>query len=365
MQLSLFFFSADGARIGGDKYALLLDCVRCADELGLTAVWTPERHFHGFGGLYPNPSVLSAAIAARTKRIGIRAGSVVLPLHDPIRVAEEWAVVDNLSGGRVAIAFASGWNRTDFALRPSAYSDRHHSMEGELDCIRRLWRGEVIRRTGVAGEPVDVVTYPRPIQKELPFWLTSGSRETWIKAGRVGANVLSAFGGSSADLAETIQAYRQARRDHGHDPDLGVVTVMLHTFVNDDARAAEVKVRAPLMKYLRDYLSQSADTLPRALEESMRAREDEFLEVAFQNRLQRASLIGSAEKCQGLLEGLSQLGVNEVACLIDFGIDPEDVIASIPRLAALQSDTSRCDKGPRASGVTDQSRALGNDERAE
>src|ERR1044072_8239679 len=72
---------------------------------GFTAVWTPERHFQAFGGLYPNPSVLSAALAMITERVQIRAGSVALPLHHPVRVAEEWSVVDNLSNGRAAISF--------------------------------------------------------------------------------------------------------------------------------------------------------------------------------------------------------------------------------------------------------------------
>ena len=80
-----------------DRYRLLLEGARFADRHGFAAVWTPERHFHAFGGLYPNPAVTGAALAAITERIGIRAGSVVLPLHNPIRVAEEWSVVDNLS----------------------------------------------------------------------------------------------------------------------------------------------------------------------------------------------------------------------------------------------------------------------------
>jgi len=77
-----------------------------------------ERHFHRFGGSYTNPSVTSAIIAAVTNRIAIRAGSVVLPLHDPIRVAEEWSIVDNLSGGRVGMAIASGWHVDDFVFAP-------------------------------------------------------------------------------------------------------------------------------------------------------------------------------------------------------------------------------------------------------
>ena len=70
------------------------------------------------------PGGHGAAVAAITKRVQIRSGSVVLPLHNPIRVAEEWAVVDNLSGGRVGLSFASGWHAGDFALMPGNFKDR-------------------------------------------------------------------------------------------------------------------------------------------------------------------------------------------------------------------------------------------------
>ena len=88
LALSIFFFSADGNSDRHDKYELVFECARLADRYGFTAVWTPERHFTPFGGLYPNPAVLGAAIATQTKHIGIRAGSVVLPLHSVIRIVE-------------------------------------------------------------------------------------------------------------------------------------------------------------------------------------------------------------------------------------------------------------------------------------
>src|SRR3954471_10644405 len=120
MDLSLFYFADDSAA-DGDRYRLLLEGARVADANNFTAVWTPERHFHPFGGLYPNPSVTSAAIAAVTERVKIRAGSIVAPLHHPLRIAEEWSVVDNLSHGRAGVSFASGWHATDFALKPGSY----------------------------------------------------------------------------------------------------------------------------------------------------------------------------------------------------------------------------------------------------
>ncbi|MFM2072971.1 MAG: hypothetical protein RLZZ623_3235, partial [Actinomycetota bacterium] len=108
IDFSLFYFSGDEAEnTGAGKYRLLLEGARWADEHGFCAVWTPERHFHAFGGLYPQPAVTGAAVAAITKRVQIRAGSVVMPLHHPIRVAEAWSIVDNISDGRVGVSIAS------------------------------------------------------------------------------------------------------------------------------------------------------------------------------------------------------------------------------------------------------------------
>src|SRR5438874_1155394 len=113
MDFGLMFFSSD-AGASAHKYGLLLEAAKRADERGFCCVWTPERHFDRFGGIFPNPAVTSAALAMVTRRLQLRAGSLISPLHDVIRIAEEWAVVDNLSNGRVAISFGSGWNVNDF-----------------------------------------------------------------------------------------------------------------------------------------------------------------------------------------------------------------------------------------------------------
>ncbi len=101
LQFSLYFFGNYPAAYHEDKYRLILESARFADQHGFAAVWLPERHFHAVGGFSPNPSLLAAALARDTERIALRGGSVVLPLHHPVRVAEEWSLVDNLSHGRV------------------------------------------------------------------------------------------------------------------------------------------------------------------------------------------------------------------------------------------------------------------------
>ncbi len=142
LDFSLFYFASNGSSDGGsaaDAYRLLVDGARFADRHGFAAVWTPERHFHAFGGLFPNPSV-AAALATITERVQLRAGSCVLPLHNPIRVAEEWALVDNLSRGRVGISFAAGWRADDFVMAPSNFAERAAVLRRDVEVLRRLWR---------------------------------------------------------------------------------------------------------------------------------------------------------------------------------------------------------------------------------
>ncbi len=351
-EFSLFYFSSDEGDDRGDVYRLLLEGAKFADANGFRAVWTPERHFHAFGGSFPNPAVTSAAIAAITRRVEIRAGSVVMPLHHPIRVAEEWAVVDNLSGGRVAISFASGWKPDDFVLAPRNHEGAKDVMFRELEVVRRLWRGESVAFPGPDGTAVEVRTLPRPVQPELPVWITSaGNVETYTAAGRIGANVLTHLLGQSVEvLARKIEAYREARREAGFDPATGVVTLMLHTFVGEDEEAVREAVREPLERYLASSLSllkdhawdfpafsrpngaasakNGGDVLANLDPEERAA----LLAHARERYYESSGLFGTPERCAAMVERLQAIGVDEIACLIDFGVPADQVLASLPLL---------------------------------
>ena len=187
MKFGLMFFTSGESAADQNKYRLVLDSAKFADRHGFSSVWVPERHFTALGCLYPNPAVLQAALARETQHIRLQAGSVVLPLHHPLRIAEEWAMVDNLSGGRVGVSFATGWNPSDFAFFPDRYASRHQAMYRGIHEIRKLWRGEAVPITRGDGQSQTVRIYPTPIQAELPIWVTAASNpQTFIKAGRTG-----------------------------------------------------------------------------------------------------------------------------------------------------------------------------------
>ena len=244
---SLFFWGNDDGA-GPHKYELLLESARYADTRSFRAVWTPERHFHAFGGRYPNPSVTGAAVAAVTKNLDIRAGSCVLPLHHPARVAEEWAVIDNLSNGRAGIAFASGWMPEDFLLRPeNAPPHNTASMSRDIETVRRLWRGEPVTFPTAGGAQVSVVTQPRPVSRELPIWLTTaGNPDTYREAAKLGANVLThLLGQSISEVGEKIAIYRQTLAEAGRNPADYTVTLMLHTLLGEDKEQVRELARGP------------------------------------------------------------------------------------------------------------------------
>jgi natural product biosynthesis luciferase-like monooxygenase protein len=342
IHFSLYFFSDDGSKTVQDKYCLLLESVRFADSHGFRAVWTPERHFQDFGGLYPNPSVLSAALAVITERIQIRAGSVVLPLHHPVRAAEEWAIVDNLSKGRVGVSIASGWHPDDFLFAPQNYEDRKKVMFDNIETIQRLWAGERLKFTGVGGGEVEVSILPRPIQPRLPVWVTTaGSIQTWVKAGEVGANVLAALVGYSLeDLAERIKTYRAARARCGHDPATGQVTVMAHTFIGDKNEVVKEQVRSSLSHYLLSYFNQFANV---GYDPEAATEEDKntIIAMAFEHYFANGSLLGTPNKCARLIDRLIEVGVDEIACLIDFGLDKHAVMESLHRLSEMRDHYSQ------------------------
>jgi natural product biosynthesis luciferase-like monooxygenase protein len=341
--LSLIFFSsAEGA--GGGTYRLLMEAVRLADAAGFTAVWTPERHFQDVGGPYPNPAVLGAAIAAVTTNLRVRAGSINLPLHDPLRVAEEWAVVDNLSNGRVDVAIAPGWHAGDFILQPQNYETRRQLSSTYLDQVRALWRGDAIVRADPAGKDVEVRTFPRPVQPELPVWLTiSQSADAWAHAGRRGVNVLTALINHSLEgLVERIAIYRAARAEAGLDPAGGEVSLMLHTYVGADGEDVKAMVRPALSAYLSGFLAQqdhlnSADERHRDVRALVRADPQAFVDFVFERYYESCSLLGSPERCLAMLRRVTAAGVTEVACLADFGLGHATVMQGLQRLAALRA----------------------------
>ncbi|MFI6763069.1 MupA/Atu3671 family FMN-dependent luciferase-like monooxygenase [Micromonospora sp. NPDC050417] len=344
-EFSVYFFGDyPGNGEGVDPYESIVDTARYADQHGFHALWIPERHFHSFGGVFPNPVVLAAALARETSRVRLHAGSVVLPLHDPIRVAEEWSMVDRLSGGRVGIGCAPGWHAGDFVLAPENFGTHREVMYDHLDQVRRLWRGEPVRRTSGNGDTIEVRTLPRPVQAVPPMFVAVvGNPESYQRAAEHDLGVVTNLMSQSVEqLADNIVRYRKTRAAHGLDPQGGRVVVLVHTYLGEDARRARSEAFAPLRTYMRSSLSlfgQMTNSL--GFQVDLDGAREEDLDYVFQRAYDRycesRALIGSPEEGARLIDALAAAGVDEVAALVDFGVRPEQLRAGLPQLDRLRA----------------------------
>lgn len=337
MRFSLIFFANDDARDARSRYDLLARSAEFADDHGFEAVWVPERHFHSFGGAFPNPAIAACLVAMNTSRIRVRVGSVVLPVHDVLSVAEDWSMVDNLSGGRVDISFATGWNPADFVLAPERYATRQDctlSMAREFD---RLWKGESIRRTDGMKNEVDIRVYPRPVQRELQYWLTCTSTpERFVQAGENGFNVLTALLFQTPDeVRRNIDAYRAARYRDDASAGPGHVTLMLHTYLDESLEAVRNAVRVPFIQYLESSISlwknrwTDLENIPTERDRKL------LLELAFSRYFRSAGLFGTVDSCLPTVQKFAESGVDEIACLVDFGMENEVVLEGLKHVARL------------------------------
>lgn len=344
MEFGLIFFASSFADVSqtsllqnGDKYGLIVESAKFADCHGFSSIWIPERHFTRDGWLYPNPAVLAAALARETQHIQLRAGSVVLPLHNPIRVAEEWAMVDNLSGGRVGLSFASGWHPNDFALFPEHYADRNEEMYRGIQTVQKLWRGEPLQVKGGDGNLVEIQTYPIPLQPVLPIWITAaGNPKTFMRAGEIGANLLThLYNHGIEELAERIQIYREARERHGYAPEEGQVSVMLHTFVWKSIDDTLELAKATFCEYLKSaayLLNAIAFSRGQKVDFATLSEQDtrDYLDFVFSRLIStQRVLFGTPETCLEVVKRLKAIGVTEIACQMDFGLDIDLVLQSL------------------------------------
>lgn len=340
-----FLFFSDTRKDVSDarKYEFMKDITLFADKEGFEAIYIPERHFYEFGSVYANSAVMAAYLIPQTKRIRFRTAGVSLPLHHPAEVVEWWAMNDILSNGRVDLGFGTGWNKPDFIFSPENYEDRKQVCWDRIPIVQKLWRGETVIFPGPGGEQVPVTVYPRPVQKELKVWLLATKNDdSFIHAGKMGYHLFTMLYGMDLEaMGKKIALYRKAREEAGYDPKTGIVSLMLHTMIHKDAGTVEKAVEGPFKKYIKS----SMDVHVKAMEtgkggnngndEIGEAEKEKILDYAYHRYFKTGAVFGTIEDGKKMVDRAIGVGVNDIACLVDFGIDYDFVRSSLPYLKEL------------------------------
>ncbi len=231
------------------------DIMARAEEFGFDSIWPAEHHFSEYG-YCASPAVTLAALASRTQRIRLGTGVVVLPLNHPVRVAEDFAILDLLSGGRVDLGVGRGYQPHEFAGYGVDQTRSRDMFRESVEIIQRAWTKERFDYDGEFYQLHNLSVRPKPMQKpHPPIWMASLSAETFQLCGQYGFNLMCApvFGFDVNTGAAQIEEYRQALREHGRDPAKHEIAALIITYVAETEQEALADFRDAVMWYFHTF----------------------------------------------------------------------------------------------------------------
>jgi alkanesulfonate monooxygenase SsuD/methylene tetrahydromethanopterin reductase-like flavin-dependent oxidoreductase (luciferase family) len=227
-----------------ELYAETLEFISWTESIGFAGAWVPEHHM-AEDGYIPSPLVALAAIAARTGKIRIGTAIAISPLYHPVRFAEDCALIDILSNGRLELAVAVGYRRRETDAYGVGYKGRGSRTDEFLDIVRRLWAGETVTHEGRHFNLSNSSIMPRPVSGHIPLFIGGFSDKALERAARYG----DGFHGEPS----AWDRYLAALQAQGKDPATARIrTANLLFFVADDPDRA----RAELAPYAH-YVNQS------------------------------------------------------------------------------------------------------------
>jgi len=225
-----------------------------ADELGYECSWVAEHHFAPYG-IVSNPAVILAAAAARTRRIRLGPAVVVLPLRSAVNAAEDYALVDQISGGRLNLAVGSGYLAHEFSPLGLPMEDKADRMNEGLSLMRTFWSSPSTTFAGKYNRLVDAGNAVRPLQKPFPpTWIAVLRKEAAYYVGRQGFNMMGiayVTVNNPAELRELLQSYKQGYAESGAAPEDMQICIALKVHVAETREQAIAQARASVERYLR------------------------------------------------------------------------------------------------------------------
>lgn len=235
-----------------DRLHCIVDQARYAEDLGFDSVWLAEHHFHSFGGILSSPTTIGAAIAQRTSKIRIGTAVTLLPYHDPLRVAEDYATLDCLSHGRLEFGIGHGFIKFESLTFGIPLEDLRDRFQENLAVILKAWSGGEFNHQGRFREYKGVKVLPRPVQRPHPtVWMGATSTpESFEFAGRSGFHLmLIPFLHEIDELRAMVEIYLDARRAAGHAMADARVIAMYHIYVGENPGEARATAEPALAAY--------------------------------------------------------------------------------------------------------------------
>lgn len=232
-------------------YRQILEQVELAEELGWECFMFNEHHFLRYGGPIANPAVLLAAAAARTSKIRLGPCIAILPLRHPLHSAEDYAMVDAISAGRLEFGIGSGNTEMDYRVFGVTRENDRQRLDEAFDVILKAWTNERFSHQGTLWQFGDITLYPRPVQKpHPPIWVAGTSAETLGWAGRHGFHIMTVGHPHPPEKVRSgVEAWKKALLDRGIDPASRRCQFHVRTHVGESAERAKAIATAAIARY--------------------------------------------------------------------------------------------------------------------
>ncbi len=301
----------DAARL----YGRYLEQVAAAEAAGFGTVWATEHHFHRFGGMTPSPQLLLTAIAQRCRRLRLGTSVSILPLRHPLQVAEEFAMLDVLSDGRLEFGAGRGMALSGYVELGVDYATGQERFKEALTLVERAWTEPTLAFEGQYYRCPALTVLPRPLQRPRPpIWVTASADPAsfrWIGERGYDLMILPWL----FPIAEQrVALYREARAAAGHAGP-GRVLAMYPTHVADDPAAARARAE-PCWAYWRSLLVP--EMAPAAANRAGMAEQVQALDY---DRVvaERHVPFGGVETALALVRWLESFGVTHLGLTFHFG----------------------------------------------
>lgn len=232
-------------------YEQILEQVALAEELGWECFMFNEHHFLGYGGPIANPAVLLAAAAARTSKIHLGPCIAILPLRHPLHSAEDYAMVDAISGGRLEFGIGSGNTEMDYKVFGVTRENDRQRLHEALEIVLKAWGQDHASHRGEFWRFDELTLYPRPMQQpHPPIWVAGTSAEGLGWAGRQGYHIMTVGHPHPPEkVCLGVEAWKRGLIEAGFDPSNKHCQFHVRTHVHEDSEQAKLTGMAAVKRY--------------------------------------------------------------------------------------------------------------------
>jgi alkanesulfonate monooxygenase SsuD/methylene tetrahydromethanopterin reductase-like flavin-dependent oxidoreductase (luciferase family) len=298
--------------------------VEAADRWGLDGVWLGEMHFNPARSVLGAPIVVASSIATRTQRLRVGMAVQVLPLNNPLRIAEEAATVDQISAGRFDFGIGRSGSPRAYDLYGIPYAESQARFLEALEIIREAWKGERFSYQGQYYRFENAIVSPRPYQQpHPPIRMAATTEETFPKVGEMGLPIFVGLRGMDIpELRGNLQAYRKAWQESGHAGN-GNVFLRIPVYVGETTQGALEEPHDSIMYYFTRQADLQRSAVGRAgtgPADRRQARAERLTSLSYEEILHTKVAFGTAAE---LIERLSQLrdelGIDGIVAELDAG----------------------------------------------